>query len=770
MAESVGDVALRSVARQKYLNYAMSVITARALPDVRDGLKPVQRRILYAMYSDLRLLPERKELKCAKVVGEVLGNYHPHGDSAVYEALVRMAQDWVLRAPLVAGHGNFGSIDGDSAAAYRYTEAKLRPFAITLLEEIDQETVPFRDTFDAMREEPVVLPAQAPVLLVNGVTGIAVGIATNIPPHSLRETCSAAIDLIKNPEASVAQLMRKLKGPDFPTSCEVVASKAELRKVYETGSGPIPMRARYTVEKVGKKRAIVITAIPYLVKKQELVGKIRDLALDKKVPQITDVRDESTDVMRVVLELKSDADPDIVMAFLFKSTDLRCNFNVNMTTLVPKEGTEIAVPEKLDLKGVLRHFLDFRFITVTRRFEYELRQLEKRIHILEGFKKIFDDLDTAIRIIRESSGKADASEGLRAHFDLDEIQANAILELMLYRIASLEIQKILDELREKKKRAKEIRTILASEKTLWTIVQGELQVLAETHGDDRRSPIIEPTEDEDVEIKADDFIIDEDAFVILSEGGWLKRVGSVKSLDKVPVKKGDELAGIVAGSTRATVVFFSNLGVAYTVRIHDITASRGYGDPIQKLFRFKDGERVVAMVSLDPRTIGKIEAPKNPEHCPEVHGLAVSSSGHGMRFGIASFAEPSTKVGRKFARLKTGHEIVRVFTIGGDETLITVSAEARALLCPASEINYLEGPGQGVFVLKVGAEDRVIGAAVTSREHLGLTAVTTNGTPHNINPRRYKVTSRGGKGFQVIKRGGFAEIHLPEIQLPSLEG
>ncbi|MEZ6196871.1 MAG: DNA topoisomerase (ATP-hydrolyzing) [Planctomycetota bacterium] len=770
MAEPIGDVALRTAARQKYLNYAMSVITARALPDVRDGLKPVQRRILYAMYADLRLLPDRKELKCAKVVGEVLGNYHPHGDSAVYEALVRMAQPFVLRAPLVNGHGNFGSIDGDSAAAYRYTEAKLRPFALTLLDEIDQETVPFRDTFDAVRVEPVVLPAQAPVLLVNGVTGIAVGIATNIPPHNLREVCAAAIQLIRDPEASVAQLLRSVKGPDFPVGCDILASKAEIRKVYETGSGPITMRGRYEIEGKGKKRQIVITTIPHMVKKQEVVGKIRDLALDRKVPQIVDVRDESTTDIRIVLELKADADPDVVMAYLFKNTDLRCNFNYNMTALVPREGTEIAVPEQLDLRSMLRHFLRFRFDVVTRRFEYELRQLEKRIHILEGFRKIFDDLDTAIRIIRESKGKKDAGEGLMAHFGLDEIQTNAILELMLYRIATLEIQRILDELREKKARAAEIRRILSSETTLWSIVRGELEVLAKEHGDDRRSRIIEPAESDAVEIKADDFIVEEDAFVVLSEGGWLKRVGSVKSVDKIPVKKGDAVFGLVAGSTRSSVVFFSNLGVAYTARIHDIPASRGFGDPIQKLFRFKDGERVVAMFSLDPRAIGDISAPKNPEHCPAVHGLAITTSGHGMRFGLLALAEPSTRVGRKFARLKAGHEIVRVFTVHGKETLITVSAEARALLCPAEEINYLEGPGQGVYVLKVGASDRVIGAAVTDKDHLGLTAVTTNGTPHNVNPRRYKVTGRGGKGFEVIKRGGFASVQPIEIELPTLGG
>ncbi|MCA9320084.1 MAG: DNA topoisomerase, partial [Planctomycetes bacterium] len=461
MSEAIGEVPLREAARQKYLNYALSVITARALPDVRDGLKPVQRRILYAMYSDLRLLPERKELKCAKVVGEVLGNYHPHGDSSVYDALVRMAQDFALRTPLVNGHGNFGSIDGDSAAAYRYTEAKLRPFAVTLLSEIGEETVSFRDTFDGMRQEPVVLPAQAPVLLVNGATGIAVGIATNIPPHNLQEVTQAAILLIDDPETSIAKLCTKIKGPDFPTGAQILNSKAELRNIYETGGGPVKMRGTWKVDGTGKSKQIVIDAIPYMVKKQDLVGKIRDLALDKKIPQILDVRDESTADIRVVLDLKADADPEMVMAYLYKSTDLQSNFNVNMTCLVPMEGTELAAPRKLDIKQMLRYFLDFRYETVVRRFEYELRKLRERIHILDGFAKIFNDLDRAIRIIRQSRDKKDAADGLMKAFDLDEIQTNAILEMMLYRIASLEISKILEERKEKRKRAREIEVLLA---------------------------------------------------------------------------------------------------------------------------------------------------------------------------------------------------------------------------------------------------------------------------------------------------------------------
>ncbi len=768
MTEAIGEIPLREAARQKYLNYAMSVITSRALPDVRDGLKPVQRRILYAMFKDLRLLPERKELKCAKVVGEVLGNYHPHGDSAVYDALVRMSQDFSLRAPLIYGHGNFGSIDGDRAAAYRYTEAKLVPYAVTLMSEIDEDTVDFRDTFDSMRRELVVLPAQSPVLLVNGATGIAVGIATNIPPHNLGEVISAAILLIKKPTSSVADLCRKIKGPDFPTGGQILNTAQELRQIYETGKGPVRMQGEYEIETKGRKKSIIITSVPYMIKKQDLVGKIRDLALDKKIPQITDVRDESTDIIRVVLELRAEANPAKVMAFIYKSTELRTNFNVNMTCLVPMPGSDVAAPQKLDLKEVLRYFLDFRFGVIRRRFEFELRKLLERIHILDGFAKIFNDLDMAIKIIRESKGKKDASEGLIDYFVIDLIQANAILELMLYRIASLEIKKIMQERKEKKTRVKEIKFILGDDKKLWRVVQDELEIIKKDHANKRRSQIEAPAADEIVEVDAADFIIDEDQFVILSQGGWVKRVGKITSLEKVPVKQGDSLVGIAAGSTKAPIVFFSNKGVAYTILIHDIPATRGYGDPIQKLFRLKDGERIIAMVSLDSRAIGDFEPHKSSEYCPPAHALALTSTGFGLRFGIAPFQEPSTKVGRKYARVSGDGEVVSLHVIEGSETLVCVSEGARALLCAVDEINFLEGPGKGVYVLKVDADDKVLASAISTKDSEGLTAITNNGATHNINPRRYRITSRAGKGFKVIKRGGFTEVKSSELKVPKL--
>ncbi len=771
MGEAIHDIPLRQAARQKYLNYALSVITARALPDIRDGLKPVQRRILFAMWKDLRLLPDRKELKCAKVVGEVLGNYHPHGDSAVYDALVRMAQDWMLRAPLVAGHGNFGSLDGDRAAAYRYTEAKLRPFAGVLLEEIDQETVDFRNTFDGVRQEPVVLPAKAPILLINGATGIAVGIATNIPPHNLGEVVQAAVALIDDPEISTARLSQKIKAPDFPTGGQILNTRPELKKIYETGSGAVKLRATYKLEKEGRSRRIVIDSVPYMVKKQDLVGKIRDLALDKKVPQIVDVRDESTDDVRVVLDLKSDANPKKVMAYLFKTTDLQHNFNVNLTCLVPQEGTDVAAPRKLDLKEMLRYFLDFRYAVVVRRFEYELRKLRERIHILDGFAKVFRALDDAIAIIRKSKDKKDAAAKLRKRFNLDDIQVNAILEMMLYRLAALEIQKILDERREKKKRAREIEVILGSAARLWKVIRSELTAIAKEFGDKRRSLIKPPSETDMIEVSAEDLIAHEDQYVILTDGGWVKRVGKISSIDKISVKQGDRVLAVVAGSTKESVVFFSNYGAAYTTRIMNLPASRGHGEPIQKHFRMKDGERIVSVLSLDPRAIGDIRVdPKHPDLCPPVHALAVTTNGFGLRFGLGGYVEPSTKVGRKFARLAKEAEVLTVLAIDGSELVVCISEWAHALICRAEEINYLEGPGKGVYVMKVAFGDRVLGVRATAKEHEGLKATTTSGGSHNINARRYRVTSRGGKGHQVVRRGKIEQVESPPLEIPVLKG
>ena len=423
---------LQEEARRRYLNYALSVITSRALPDVRDGLKPVQRRILFGMWKDHSLTHDAKFMKCAKVVGTILGSYHPHGDSAVYEALVRLAQDFSLRYPLVEGHGNFGSLDGDAAAAMRYTECRLARISDELLSDLDKRTVPYRPNYDGSTFEPVVLPTRLPNLLMNGVTGIAVGMATNIPPHHLGELVDACVALVGDPKLETKDLLKWVKGPDFPTGAQLLNSKKELREIYETGQGAIRIRGEWELEELKRGgRQIIITSIPYAVNKATLVMKIGELVRERKLPWLTDVRDESTAEVRIALEVKKDADPDLVMAYLFKHTPLQTNFNVNLTCLVPTENPEVGAPQRLDLKSMLQHFLDFRYDVTRKRYEYDLEQLKKRLHILDALEKVYDALDEMIRIIRKSEGKADAAEKLMTRFGLDDVQADAILELKL---------------------------------------------------------------------------------------------------------------------------------------------------------------------------------------------------------------------------------------------------------------------------------------------------------------------------------------------------
>ncbi len=457
-------VALHEAAQSRYLNYALSVITSRALPDVRDGLKPVQRRILYTMWQQ-NLTADTKHRKCAKVVGDVMGNYHPHGDSALYETLVRMAQSFSLRYPLVDGSGNFGSLDGDSAAAMRYTECRLARISDEILTEIDQATVHFRPNYDGTRTEPVVLPSRIPNLLINGATGIAVGMATNIPPHNLNEVCTALIKLLENPDLTSVQLCRYIKGPDFPTGGQMLNSPDELKEIYKTGSGAIRLRATWEEGPVGRtSKMIYITSVPYTTNKSTLVERIADVALSRKLPPLIDVKDISTEDVRIALELKKDSDEKMVMAYLFKHTPLQTSFVVNLTCLVPTDNNpEVGRPERLDLHQMLWHFLHFRLEVVTKRLEHELESLRKRVHILEGFEKVFDALDEILAIVRKSEGKADAATKIIARFALDADQTDAILELKIYRLARLEILVIRKELEDKRRRMRQINTLLKDE-------------------------------------------------------------------------------------------------------------------------------------------------------------------------------------------------------------------------------------------------------------------------------------------------------------------
>jgi DNA gyrase subunit A len=762
---STENVALHEAAQSRYLNYALSVITSRALPDVRDGLKPVQRRILFSMWQK-NLTADAKHRKCATVVGDVMGGYHPHGDAALYEALVRMAQPFSLRYPLVDGSGNFGSLDGDSAAAMRYTECRLARIADEMLAELERDTVHFRPNYDGTRTEPVVLPARIPNLLINGTTGIAVGMATNIPPHNLSEVCAALIRLLDNPDLSSLQLCRWVKGPDFPTGGQILNTSDELKEIYKTGSGTVRLRATWEEgpETRGSK-TVYVTSIPYTVNKAALVERIADVVLSRKLPPLVDVKDVSTDDVRIALELKKDANVQMVMAYLFKNTPLQSNFAVNLTCLVPTENEEVGRPERLDLHSMLRYFLNFRLEVVTKRLEHELEALRKRMHVLEGFEKVFDALDEIIRIIRKSEGKADSAEKIMKRFELDAEQTDAILELKLYRLARLEILVIQNELAEKRKRARQISGLLKNEDDRWKVVRDELEEIQDKYGKgDKRRTVIES--EEEVAFTADDFIVEEDNVVIVSRDGWVKRQKEVRDLSTTRLREGDSVLAVLPGSTRATAVFLSNFGTAYTARVIDVPASTGYGEPIQKLFKLRDGERVIAAFSLDPRVAGDIKTRKEGQP-PPVHAVAVTSDGYALRFSLEPFVEASTRAGRRFARPSDGVEVVGVDKVTGSEIVIAATAEARGLLCRADDINYLSGPGKGVILIKLHeGEDRVLGFVASRGDRDLLRVETSRGAEQTISTAKYEVTGRGGKGRELLQRGQFTRVIPNEVENP----
>jgi DNA gyrase subunit A len=763
-------VALHEAAQARYLNYALSVITARALPDVRDGLKPVQRRILYTMWQQ-NLTADAKHRKCAKVVGDVMGSFHPHGDAAIYETLVRMAQPFSLRYPLVDGSGNFGSLDGDGAAAMRYTECRLARISDELLEEIDHDTVHFRPNYDGTKTEPVVLPARVPNLLVNGATGIAVGMATSIPPHNLHEVCTALVKLLENPDLTTAQLCRWVRGPDFPTGGQILNSGEELKEIYKTGSGSVRLRATWELGQATRTgQPVFVTSIPYAVNKSGLVERIAEVVLGRKLPPLLDVRDVSTDDVRIELTLKRDADPKMVMAYLFKHTPLQTNVAVNLTCLVPTENPEIARPERCELKTILWHFLHFRLEVVTARLAHELAALERRIHILEGFEKVFDALDEILRIIRKSDGKQDAAAKIMKRFDLDADQTDAILELKIYRLARLEILVITSELADKRKRARQISGLLKDDESRWALVRSELEEMQKAYGSPKADPRrtkIEALADE-IEYSADAFIVEEDNVVIVSRDGWVKRQKEVKDLSTTRLREGDEVMAVLAGSTRASVAFFTNFGVAYTTRLVDVPASTGYGEPIQRLFKFRDGERVVAAVSLDPRVTRNITPPAEGDPAP-THAVAVTTDGYSLRFGLEGVVEPSTRTGRRYARPAEGAEVVGVSVVTGAETMIVATREARAVLCPISDINYLAGPGRGVILIKLtSGDDRVLGFVASRGDRDLMTVETSRGAAQTISTAKYEVTGRGGRGRELLQRGQFTRIIPSPVELTQI--
>lgn len=761
---NVQFVPISEETRRRYLNYALSVITSRALPDVRDGLKPVQRRILYVMYDRLRLLANSATRKCAKICGDTTGSFHPHGEVAVYEALVRLAQNFTLRYPLVSGQGNFGSVMGLRAAASRYTEARLSPIAENLMNELRFETVDMRPTYDARDQEPVVLPSRYPALMVNGTQGIAVGMATSMPPHNLREVIRACIHLVAHPDATVAQLMKFIKGPDFPLGGRIVTDRTELRTAYETGRGSVKVRGEWNFDRQGRREnrnRVVIHSIPYGSTTGPLMTEFGELVESRKLPQLVAVNDETNQEngLRIVLDLKPGSDADAVMAYLYRHTALEMNFSYNATCLVPDEHGAL-VPRVLGLRDLLRQFLDFRFETVRRRLEFQLAQLRRRIHILEGFEIVFDGLDRALKIIRASDGKKDAAARLMAEFPLDETQTDAILELQLYRISRLEIDHIREELAEKRAEADRLARILKSRSRMWKLITGELEAFAKEFGDSRRSAI--GSSEEIVEFDPQTYIVRENTNVVVTCDGWIKRVGQLASVSKTRVREGDRVLTVVPGSTLDHVVFFCSDGVAYTIPIDQIPVSSGYGEPLAKRARLKDGVAVIAALPTDPRFVETLEESDDEVGIPL---LIVTRLGQVMQIPFELFRPASTKAGRRFCRLNKQDEVVAVEFISDAETVFLASRKARIIHFSLDEVPLLSSPGKGVRGIRLEPGDEVLGIAQLARPSDTLRVRNENDKLLSFGQTKYQVTSRGGRGVKTSTRTGFVEVLGPDIQL-----
>lgn len=732
------ETTLDQEVEKRYLAYALSTIVARALPDVRDGLKPVHRRILYAMHG-MRLSDAARMRKSAAVVGEVIGKFHPHGDQAAYDALVRMAQDFSLRYPLIEGSGNFGSLDGDSPAAMRYTETRLSPFAGTLLREIDQGTTTFHPTYDAMGEEPDVLPAALPNLLLNGSSGIAVGMSCSFPPHNLKEVVAGCRAMIRDRSLDIRGLLKHIQGPDFPTGGEVVDQLGRLEEIYSSGHGSIVVRGTYEVESLGRGREnLIVTSIPYSVNKSRLIERIAMLIKDKRLKQVYDVRDESTQDVRIVLELRGgDVRPESVMAFLYKHTDLQINFPINFIAITPQ-----GVPDRLGLDKIIGHFLDFRYEKTVMRLQHRLEILQKRIHILLGFEILFGDLDLALKIIRSARSRQEAEQGLKESFGLDDEQVDAILEMRLYKLVGLEIGKLLDELAEKRREAAQIVENLESPERLWKIIDGELAEIAKKFGDDRRTKIVEERKAVALEYDPEEFVEHEDSTVILSRQGWIRRMKTeVEDASGLKFREGDGLFGLVRVNTGRTVAIFSNQGKVYVLRAVDVPATAGFGEPIGNLLNFGDGEFVVGFIAPDPVTakpavseldvpmepeeevdrdddqpdlFGEMDEPKSAEETPSEEmdaaettgrGVLITRKGKGFRFDYDILREPSKRVGRKLVTLHADDEIAAVKAEDGEMLAVATDA-GHILLFKTEEVSTLTGAGQGVRMIRLtqGAE------------------------------------------------------------------
>ncbi len=735
--ERIIPVLIEEEMKSSYLDYSMSVIVARALPDVRDGLKPVHRRVLYAM-NDMGLLPDRPYKKSARIVGEVLGKYHPHGDSAVYDSMVRMVQSFSLRYPLVDGQGNFGSVDGDSPAAMRYTEAKLEKISLEILRDIQKNTVDFIPNFDESLKEPRVLPSVLPNLLVNGSSGIAVGMATNIPPHNLVEIIDGLIKLINKPEIEIRELMETIKGPDFPTSA-IIYGTSEMEKIYTTGRGRIILRARSNVESTkGSKEKIIISELPYQVNKANLQEKMANLVHRKKLEGISDIRDESDrDGMRVVIELKRDAQPEVVLNQLFQHTQMQVTFGVNLLALVD------GVPQTLNLKQALQHFVNFRHDIVVRRTQFDLDKAEKRAHILEGLKIALDNIDEIISIIRKSRNPQTAKANLIRSFKLSEIQAQAILDMRLQRLTGLERKKIEDEYLAIIKLIAYLRSILESNALRMKIIKDELIELREKYGDKRRTEIIENVE----EFKIEDLIAEEDMVITISHSGFIKRFPvsgyrrqyrGGKGYTGAATSSEDFVEHLFVASTHHYVLFFTNKGKCYWLKVYDIPQSGrvSKGRAIVNLLNLEKGERIRSFISV--------------KEFDNKHSLIFATErGLVKKTNLMAFSHP--RLGGIIAMtINKGDSLIETKMTDGTQEVILATTNGKAVRFSEKDAREMGRNAAGVKGIRLTADDRLIGM-VTVLRGASLLVVSELGYGKRSDILDYRMTRRGGKGVIAMK-------------------
>lgn len=735
--EKIQPVEIEEEIKYSYLDYAMSVIVSRALPDVRDGLKPVQRRVLYTMY-ELGLLHNRPYKKCARIVGETLGKYHPHGDAAVYDTLVRLAQDFTMRYPLVDGQGNFGSVDGDSPAAMRYTEARLSAIAEEMLQDIEKNTVDFRPNFDETLKEPEVLPTILPNLLVNGSSGIAVGMATNIPPHNLNEIVDGLIALLKNPDLPVEKLMRYIKGPDFPTG-GIIVGLSGIKEAYTTGKGRIIVRAKASIENYKGRSRIVITEIPYQVNKASLIEKIAELVQERKIEDISDIRDESDkDGMRIVIELRRDAQPEVVLNNLYKHTNLQTTFGVIMLALVN------GVPKILNLKEMMNEFINFRLNVIVRRTKFELDDAEKRAHILEGLKIALDNIDEIVELIKKSKDPETAKVNLMKKFKLSEIQSKAILDMRLQRLTGLERSKVESEYKEMIKLIEKLKSILRSKELQKELIHEELLKLKEKYGDERRTLIIEGEEDFSVE----DLIAEEDVVITITHNGFIKRYPvsgyrrqnrGGKGITAAVTKDDDFIEHMFVASTHHYIIFFTDKGRAYSLKVHEIPegsrASRGRS--ISHLIRKEPDEKVTAFVAVK-------------EFNENLFVTMVTKTGLVKKVPLMEFAT-TRKTGLIAINLNRGDRLVDARLTDGGQDLIIGTRKGIAIRFNEKDIRPMGRQAAGVRGIKLEKDDEVIGMIAVKRAGTTILVVTEKGFGKRSELNDYRVTHRGGKGIITVK-------------------